>query len=784
MCRSRCGCVSRVRDGRLVAVEPDPDHPTGQALCAKGRAAPEMVYSPDRVLHPMRRTRPKGDPDPGFRRVSWDEALDCTALAMRRIAAESGPEAVAFALTTPSGTSLSDGVAFVERLMRAYGSPNNCYSTEICNWHKDVAFEFTFGAGIGTPDFANTGCVLLWGHNPNVAWLAQASRTAAARARGARLVVVDPRRVGPAAKADHWLRVRPGTDGALALAMAGVLLESGEFDRAFLTAWSNGPFLVREDDGRMLGAADAGLGSGDQRVVWCESRGGPVVVDPRAPVDEDAARSFRLDAAVQVPAPGGPIACRSAFAQFAALCRDMTPERAAGITGVPAQAIRAAAHTLWTGRPVCLYAWSGVGQHTNATHTARAIALLYALTGSYDTPGGNVQFATPPVNDVSGKDLVQPLRTARALGLAERPLGPPRSGWITSRDLYRAVLEGEPYRVRALIAFGGNPLVSHADVARGADALRALEFHAHADPFLTPTARFADVLLPVCTAWERRALRAGFEMDAAAAALVQYRSAAIEPLGESRSDEWIAFRLAERLGLADRFWNGDADAAYREILAPSGLELEALQKVPGGIRAPRAQCRRRYRDLGGFATLSRRVEIFSEALQRHGQPPLPEYVAPAMSHARRPDLADRYPLVLTCAKSHAFCHGQHRNLPALRKLQRHPRVEMHPDTAAARGLADGAWAEVETPAGSLRARVRLRTDLAPDVVAAQHGWWQACTALGLAETPVLGAGTANYNVLIGNEDEDPVSGSVAHRSYLCQVRGARSRPPADGEHHG
>jgi anaerobic selenocysteine-containing dehydrogenase len=91
LCVSRCGCEAVVEDGRLVAIEPDPSHPTGKALCAKGRASPELVEATDRLLYPMRRTRPKGDPDPGWRRITWDEALNETATAMRRIAAESGP---------------------------------------------------------------------------------------------------------------------------------------------------------------------------------------------------------------------------------------------------------------------------------------------------------------------------------------------------------------------------------------------------------------------------------------------------------------------------------------------------------------------------------------------------------------------------------------------------------------------------------------------------------------------------------------------------------------------
>src|SRR5690606_21019728 len=137
LCRSRCGCVSVVRDGRLVAVEPWPEHPTGRSLCAKGRAAPELVHHPDRLLHPVQRTRPKGDADPGWTRISWDEALGLAAERIGAIRDAHGPEAVAFAITTPSGTSMSDGIHWVERLVHAFGSPNNVYATELCNWHKD-----------------------------------------------------------------------------------------------------------------------------------------------------------------------------------------------------------------------------------------------------------------------------------------------------------------------------------------------------------------------------------------------------------------------------------------------------------------------------------------------------------------------------------------------------------------------------------------------------------------------------------------------------------------------
>ena len=167
LCISRCGSVAVVKDGRFVALEPDPTHPTGQALCAKGRAAPELVYHPDRLLYPLKRTRPKGDPDPGWQRISWDEALDLTAARLRQIAEESGPESVAFSQVSGSTSAIGDSSTWVRRLMRAFGSPNQCGSMELCGWGRDAA-RFTWGTPIGLagspmPDLENAGCILFWG---------------------------------------------------------------------------------------------------------------------------------------------------------------------------------------------------------------------------------------------------------------------------------------------------------------------------------------------------------------------------------------------------------------------------------------------------------------------------------------------------------------------------------------------------------------------------------------------------------------------------------------------
>ena len=775
LCRSRCGCISVVQDGKLVAVEPNPEHPTGQALCAKGRAVPEMVYSPDRLLYPIKRTAPKGAADPGWQRISWDEALDMTANALDRVRREAGAHAVAFSVTTPSGTAMGDAIPWVERLIRSFGSPNTVYGTEICNWHKDNATAFTFGAGVGSPDYERAGCIIHWGHNPNTAWLVHAQRTAAAKARGAKLVVVDPRRAGGAVKADQWLRVRPGYDGALALAIAGVMIDNGWYDETFLRHWSTGPFLIHPDTGRYLSAADLDrAGAPGTYVAWDVEAAAPVVFDPKTgdrPMDGDIA----LTGSHTVGTVDGPLTCRTAFDLYAELARDMTPARVEESAWVPASQVTETARLIWESGPVAYYAWSGVGQHTNATQTDRAISLLYALTGSYDAPGGNLNLSKVPVNDVSGKDLVGPEHWARGLEIEERPLGPGRDGWVTAAGFYRSVLESEPYKVRALVSFGTNMLVSHPDGSRGREALQTLDFQVNADMVLNPSAQLADVVLPIASAWEREGLRAGFEVDQDAEQLVQLRQPVIPPVGEARPDVWVVFQLAMRLGLGNVFWDGDVEAGLEHQLAPSGLSAADLRARPEGICVPLEERYRKYAGNGagpapGFATPSRRVEIYSQTFLDRGQTPLPKFVAPRVSAEARPDLAEGFPLVLSSAKSPVFCHSQYRNLPSLRRKARHPIVELHPDAAAARGVVKGDWVEIETPAGRMRAVAQLSPGLDPRVVVAQQGWWQACEELGIDGYGIGPDGGGSYNAVIGSDVADPISGSVPLRSYMCEVR--------------
>jgi anaerobic selenocysteine-containing dehydrogenase len=781
LCVSRCGSVAVVRDGRFVALEPDPSHPTGKALCAKGRAAPELVYHQDRLLYPVKRTRPKGDPDPGWQRITWDEALDLTASRLRRLAADHGPQSVLFAIASPSTSGCSDSQIWIERLMRAFGSPNETTAMELCGWGRYGATTYTFGAPVPggyMPDLDRAGCILYWGYNPNLARITHAVSTSEALERGARLIVVDPRRTGPAHKADVWLRVRPGTDAALALGLAHVMIERGWYDRDFVREWTNGPLLVRGDSGRFLTEGDLSGGGTRRYVAWDETHGRPVLYDPASGRYEADDPTLALVGEFPVATSQGMVVCRPVFDLMAASCARFEPPRVREICGIEPELIERAARLLWEARPVAYYAWSGVEMQSNSTQIARAIAQLYVLTGSLDAPGGNVLFAAVPTAGVGGEEFLSADQRGRTLGLRDRPLGPARWGHATTDEVYRGILEGRPYPVRGIVGFGANLLVAHADGARGRDALKALDFYVHADMFMNPTAELADVVLPVASPFEREALRVGFEVSAEAQSLVQLRPKVVEPRGECRSDMEVVFGLAMRLGLGDRFWNGDIAGAYRHYLGPSGVTLEALRERPGGIRAPVATRYRKFAervngDPRGFATPTRKIELYSETMLEHGYPPLPEYEEPLVGPVSRPDLARRFPLVLTCGKHTLFCESQHRALPSLRRRARDPEVELHPEAAAARGIAAGDWVRIETPKGSVRARARFNDTLAPEVVCAQHGWWQACAEIGAPGYDPFGPDGANLNLIIGNDAIDPISGSVPHRAYLCQIHPER-----------
>jgi len=790
-CFAGCGVVAHVEDGRFVQLTADMDHPNG-GICSKvaDTAAPQQVYSPDRLKYPLKRTRPKGDPDPGWERISWDEALDLTAKGLNSVKAEYGPEAVGFFRPAVAGSAAVDFWPWWTRFANAFGSPNRVSATHICNWHRDGGSTHTYGRGLPWPHFEEAGCMILWGHNPEATWIPHAKRVLEAQRRGARLIVIDPRKTGIASKADLWVPVRPGTDGALALGFIHLMIAEDMYDEEFARDWSNGPLLVREDTGDFLREADLIEGGDAGRYVALdEATGEPVAYDSSSlgfsslgePDLLAVTPSLRGKQTLKL-ATGDEIEAVTAFSLLADLAAPFTPERVEELTWTPASIVREAAQMIGRHGPVAYYPYNGLEQQSNAMQTNRAVCIMYTLTGSYDAPGGNVIFPTPPIAGVVGPELIDPAISKRRLGLAERPLGPASIyGSVTADDFYGAILNDKPYPVRGLMSFGGNMLISLEDADRGREAFKKLDFYAQVDQVMTPSAEFADIVLPASTFWESSHARPSFWQGPVTTNYMQLRKQVIEPLHESRSDMEIMFGLAERLGFGDQFWNGDIEASFNEMLAPVEVTVADLEASPIGLRIPMTTQYKKYDQLNeetgrptGFNTPTRRMTVYSETFKQHGYDPLPIFNEPMVSPYSQPEMAKDYPLILINAKTLHFTHGQHRNVPDLRKHHPHPNAQLHPETAAARGLAEGDWMYVETARGRVKVQANLTDTIDPRVVCLQHGWWQACEELGLPGYDPFSDEGANDSRLFDSEYMDPISGSLPLRAYLCQVREAQA----------
>jgi anaerobic selenocysteine-containing dehydrogenase len=762
----------------LTKVTADPEHPNG-CICVKGTAAPEIVYSPDRLQYPMIRTRPKGDRDPGWERISWDEALALTASRLGDIKARYGPEAVVFGCATGAGTSAADFFPWVQRLANAFGSPNILLPDHLCAWHKKGSAQYTYGLSVPRPDYEHARCMLLWGYNPQASLPTDAMRISRAKARGASLIVIDPHKASVVDKADCWLRVRPGSDGALALAMIHVLLEEELYDAAFVRAWTNGPFLVREDTQQLLTERDlTPAGSPETFVAWDSRRTASVAYHPERGYAQDGVDLALAGTYAFTLTDGKTVPCRPALALLKELAAQYTPERSEALTWVPAADVRRAVRMFATAQPSCYVTGVGLEEHANATQTGRAVALLYALTGQFDRRGSNVLCASTATNSLAGRGLLPREQASRTLGYAERPLGQAGTdGQVTAYDMYHAILTAQPYPVKGLITFGTDVLMGNGDPLRGKAALEALDFYVHVDLFANPSASLADLLLPAASCWERASLRPSLGTGAETATWAQFREPVVQPLHESRSEVAIIVDLATRFGLGQHFFDGDVEAAYDYELAPSGLTVQQLRQHPMGMRAGGTTRYQKYAEIDattgqprGFPTPTRKVEVYSTHFARAGYAPLPVYQEPGGTLPSRFDIAQEYPLVLTFFRLVQYCDVQHRNIPRLRRQVPEPFLEIHPATAAAVRIQDGEWVILETAMGRIRLKAKCKDSLHPGVVATAHGWWQGCRELELPGYDPFGPQGANANLLVSNDVIDPISGSVPHRSQRCRIR--------------
>ena len=650
--------------------------------CPRGQAQLEREYHPERLLYPLKRVGPKGSGE--FERISWDEALDTIAGQLSRVKAEHGAEQAAF-----FAGYTKEGRPQLQRLAHAFGSPNYLTESGCCFSATLVAEKLTLGYRLKSASLLEaeeTRCLLVWSTNPPASVMPFEEHHVAQRQAGRALIVVDPRHTATAENADIHLQIRPGTDGALALAFHHEIFRNGWADEAFLAQWGSG-----------------------------------------------------VDA-------------------FRAHVAEWTPERAAAVCGVAADDIRRAAELYATSGPaqVALSPTATV-QHSNGFQNHRAIVLLPAVTGNLDVGGGNRFF----------HDKVRP----RPIDLFRETIGelPPRLGdevhpiwtryWPAGQSMLLpdAILDGEPQRIRSLLAIGINASM-WPNTERMLAALGQLEFFACSDFFLTETAKQADIVLPAATNLEREALVAypGCQFRGE----VRYRDAVLAPRGEARADAQLALDVGVRLGMADTFWHGDLAASWAE--AAEGLSDEVRRKAyhdPDGamvfadVLDEEGFTGERLYEVRGFPTASGKVEFDSAELRAAGYDGLPVYREPAESPQASPELATDYPLVLTSGgRSKYFTHSQQQRFPSLAAKDPVPRAQIHPVDAELRGITEGMDVTVRTPRGAVVFSAEVTDAVKPGVVHCFHGWSKA-----------------DINRLTDDRHPDPISGFPPFKSGLCEV---------------
>ena len=449
------------------------------------------------------------------------------------------------------------------------------------------------------------------------------------------------------------------------------------------------------------------------------------------------------------------------FDALAANVARYTPDWAEPITWVPAEKIRAAARLYATTKPSMLE-WGCAIEHTpKCIQTVRALSMLPVLTGNVDVPGGWVFGARAIGRFPSLIENLTPEASAKRLGADRFKLLAGEGADLPAAHiptLLQAMREGKPYPVKAFLVFGNNTLATYANAKLVYESLMKLDFMVCADLFMTPTAELADIVLPAA-AWPELDQIVGMPTVAANVVLAQQK---VVQVGECKADEDIFVELARRMKLP--VGTEDVKDVLNAQLKSGGLgyDFDALAQR-GFAEAPLKY--RRYESTG-FKTPTGKIELYSTRFEQMGYAPLPSYEEQPESPFSTPDVAKDFPLVLTTGgRIPYYFNSEHRQIANLRRAYREPRAEIHPETAARHGIAQGDWMWIETRRGRIRQKAKLTDGIDPRVINTEHGWW-----FPDEPGPEYGIWKSNANVLTDNGPPyDPQMGTYQLRGLLCRV---------------
>lgn len=664
MCSQRCGLNVYMERGKIIDVAAMEEHPF-HTLCVKPTAIRELLDSSERLTSPLKKKA-----DGSFEEITWDEAFNYIADKLTRIKQEYGAKAVVVHMAHAFNQTHTQKV--VRRFADLYGTPNYTTGSSFCHYATVMGYSLTLGTYV-IPDYSvETGCILVWGRNPQESHPVEADSIYAMAARGAKLIVVDPRATPLAKRADIHAQLRPGTSTALALAMLNVIIAEELYDKAFVQKWTVG-------------------------------------------FDKMAEHVKRYD-----------------------------PKIVERISWVPAELIRNMARMYAINKPACISPGVSLDHCTNGVQSSRAIASLVAITGNLDIAGGNTY--TPGLRQTNLR-LEEKIASDRPIG-SDYPLFSKYTLEQTVVPLLDNILTGKPYPIKALLIGGGNPLLTWSNINKTIKAFEKLELIVVNDIFMTDTAKRAHIVLPGCSFLEREEL---LTYPAHGIALIAKTNKVVEPVGNSMDDWKIWAELGKKMGYGEYFPWANSDELFEYLLQETNVSLDQLNQNPGGIYYAQKQFQKYVRD--GFNTPSRKVELYSETMNRFGYDPLPTFHEPAESPISRPELVNSYPLILTTgARTKIYLHSNYRNLPSLRRLMPEPLIEINPQTAENLGIRQGDLVKVESLRGECVLKADLTEDIHPDVVSIQHGWSEA-----------------NVNYLTDDTARDPISAYPGFRSEMCRV---------------
>lgn len=674
-CLYSCGIEAHVKEGKIVKIKGMKDHPVNKGrLCPKGANILDWVYSKERLRYPLKR---KGDQ---WERISWDEALDTIASKLLEIKEKYGAKALACLFGMVFFVQGRITKELMQRFCDVYGTPNIFSVDSMCYRVRIAAQMLTFGRR-AVPDLEvkNGNCLVFWGNNPHASTPPLAWRLTEENLEGKKIIVIDPRKIPIAERANLHLRPRPGTDCALALAFMNVIISKGLYDKEFVENWTFGFEKLKEH------------------------------------------------------------------------VKAYTPEKVEEITWVPKEMIIKAAEIYGSSKPACIYqGWNALDQTTAGFHTNRAIAILQAITGNYDLPGGYLPHMEPPYRSARLPELIEDM----PIGVSEYPLHYKVKerffGEGHGMFLYDAILEGKPYPIKAAIITATNPLRTWPNTRKMEEALKGLEFLVVMDLFMTPTAKLAHLVLPAASFLERDEWpHFPFVLGKP---FIMLRKKVIE-FEEAWPDIKFWMELAKRMGYESYFPWKSIEEYMDWAMEPSGFKVKFLKEEAqdGLFYAHPSYGSYKTR---GFETPSGKVELYSKVLEDLGIDPLPVHIEPLESPISTPEIAKEYPLILTTgSRILEFLHSEHRNIERLKRKRPEPFAEMGRETAERYGIKDGDKIIVETKNGSLEIKAKISEDMLENVINIPHGWEEA-----------------NVNLLTDERPANKGGGQPALKSLLCRIR--------------